>query len=96
MPEFCPKCGNLLLPKRNKKVLFCRVCNEEIPLEHNKAVLEKYKGNKGSKKSKDQRAYRTAIITDTSNVVAIEEEEREAYEDFFDNEPAESESPEQD
>ena len=96
MPEFCSKCGNILLPKRNKKVLFCRVCNEEFPLDHNKAALEKYKGNKATKKTKDQRAYRTAIITDTSKVAVIEEEEREAYEDFFENEPGESESPEQD
>jgi DNA-directed RNA polymerase subunit M/transcription elongation factor TFIIS len=96
MPEFCSKCGNLLLPKRNKKVLFCKVCNEEFPLDHNKEALNKYKGSKGSKKTKDQRAYRTAVITDTAKVTAIDETEREAYEDYFENEPGESEAPEQD
>ncbi len=61
-----------------------------------KQPWEKYKGNKATKKTKNRRAYRTAIITDTSKVAVIEEEEREAYEDFFENETGKSESPEQD
>lgn len=83
--QYCRKCNGLLLPKKNKKVLYCRVCNEEQPIESD-GTFKKYKGVKGSKTSKrfkDTRANRTAIIVDDKKDHSITEEDRETYEDYF-------------
>ncbi|WP_297535323.1 transcription factor S [Thermococcus sp.] len=34
--KFCPKCGNLMLPDRKRKVWVCRVCGYEEPFDEEK------------------------------------------------------------
>jgi DNA-directed RNA polymerase subunit M/transcription elongation factor TFIIS len=81
--EFCEQCGTILLPRRNKNVLYCKVCDTEKAVDHKKGTMDDYKKKKLSKKSKDQRANRTAIVENNDKKAAITNEEREAYEDFF-------------
>lgn len=91
MPEFCPKCDSVLLPKKSKNVLICRVCNQEFPLESkDKSKLSQYKVNK-AKKLRDKSQFKTAVVEDSNKKNAISQEDREAYEDFFevDAEPQE-------
>lgn len=81
--KFCETCGNVLLPKRNKSVLFCKVCNKDYPLE-SKKELELYKRKQpNKKKTSAKNALKTAIVTDADRSRQISEEDREAYEDLF-------------
>lgn len=82
--KFCEKCGNVLLPKKNKSVLFCKVCNKEISISDPKEDLTEYKRrNQNKKKIETKKALKTAIIRENENKELITEEERDAYEDLF-------------
>jgi len=74
-------------------VLVCRVCNQEFPLESkDKSKLSQYKVNK-AKKLRDKSQFKTAVVEDESKKNAISQEDREAYEDFFEVDTS-SEAPE--
>jgi DNA-directed RNA polymerase subunit M/transcription elongation factor TFIIS len=82
--KFCETCGNVLLPKRKKNLLYCKVCDKEVPIEDPKNALTDYKRRPPNKKSLDKKkALKTAILTDAEKSNLISEEDREAYEDLF-------------
>ena len=82
--KFCETCGNVLLPKRNKKILYCKVCDKEINIGSSKEDLEEYKRRGPNKKKSDtKKALKTAIVADEDGNKIISEEERDAYEDLF-------------
>jgi DNA-directed RNA polymerase subunit M/transcription elongation factor TFIIS len=82
--KFCETCGNVLLPKRNKKTLYCKVCDKELTAANSKHDLEEYKRRLPNKKKTDtKKALKTAIVADGDENKIISEEERDAYEDLF-------------
>ena len=81
--EFCKICGNILLPKKKKSVLFCKVCEKEFPVK-DKAKLGRYKKAKKTKKiTEKHKALKTAIVEESHTGPAITEDEREAYKELF-------------
>ena len=76
--QFCPDCESILLPKRNSKDLFCRVCNKTFKAEKGKADYKMQ-----SKIEKDRIRAKTAIVEERRRSKSISDEERRAYEDYF-------------
>ena len=83
--QFCKECGNMLLPKKKKNSLYCKVCDKEFAIGKEKEKLEEYKKTKktNAKKKLNARAMKTAIVTEDAASPAISEEERDAYEEYF-------------
>ncbi len=81
--EFCPDCGNILLPKKRTKELFCRVCQKSFPLDETKdnEKFEQYRKVKKNKAKIDEkrRALKTAVIEKSEKSKSMTEDEREAY-----------------
>lgn len=81
--EFCPECGNILLPKKRTKELFCRVCQKGFTLDEkiDKDKFEQYKKVKKNKSKVDEkrRALKTAIIEKSEKSKSMTEDEREAF-----------------
>lgn len=76
--HFCEECGNMLLPTKKGKKLFCRVCKKEF----NTAVEEtEYKIKK--KISKSQKTAMTAIIEEDVEHKTVTDDDRKAYEEYF-------------
>jgi DNA-directed RNA polymerase subunit M/transcription elongation factor TFIIS len=82
--QFCKECGNILLPKKKKNALYCKVCNKEFPVGKEKDKLETYKKvKKSNAKKSNKRALKTAIVEGEDNGPSISEDERAAYEEYF-------------
>jgi DNA-directed RNA polymerase subunit M/transcription elongation factor TFIIS len=74
MMEFCPDCGNMLIPKGKK--LYCKTCKRNYYFKSKKDYfLEKTINH-------DETELSPVIIENPSDD-HISVEEREAYEDFF-------------
>jgi len=87
---FCKECGNILLPKRRTDTLHCRICHKDFPMEENTLqVKQKKKSTAADVERKKKQSHRTAIIEETSKSPSISEEDRDAYEDFFEVSEAE-------
>jgi len=46
--QFCPKCGNILVPEKKKKgvILVCKKCNRRYRLKEKKLLAEKFEDQK--------------------------------------------------
>ena len=77
--QFCEECGNLLLPRKKGKVLFCRVCKEEFKAKSGSA--DEYRIKRKYMKSKQQNM--TAIIEEEYHNPRISAEDRKGLEDYF-------------
>ena len=86
---FCEECGSILLPKKGGETLFCRVCNKEYPIA-NKEHLSNYKSSNRTVISQKERLKKqkakTAIIDKDTRTPSISEDDRDAYEDYFESE----------
>lgn len=81
--EFCPQCGNILLPKKRSNELYCRVCQESFPIDakKDKEKIEQYKKVKKNKHKLDEkrRALKTPVIEKSEKTKSMTEDEREAF-----------------
>jgi DNA-directed RNA polymerase subunit M/transcription elongation factor TFIIS len=76
--DFCADCGGILLPRKGKTELYCRVCDKTFKAD--KKTAEDYKIK--SKITRGNQS-KTAVIDKNFNSTAISDEERRAFEDFF-------------
>ena len=76
--DFCQDCGGILLPKKGKTELYCRVCDKTFKADKKSAEDYKIK----SKITRSGQA-KTAIIDKKISSTAISDEERRAFEDYF-------------
>ena len=83
--QFCKECGNMLLPKKKKNVLYCRVCEKDFPVGKAKSKISDYKKLKKStqKKKEKERALRTTIVTVDDKQPSISKDEREAFREML-------------
>ena len=81
--EFCEECGNILLPKKRKNLLYCKVCDKDFPLTEDKKIKE-YKSAtqdivKKTKVKKKLTLISTAIIENVRKTPSISQDERDAF-----------------
>ncbi|RLI61807.1 MAG: hypothetical protein DRO88_12590 [Promethearchaeia archaeon] len=88
--EFCPECGNILLPKKRSQELYCKVCNKSFPLKEikDKEKIKLYKsasqGKVKKSKVKEKLVRRTTVIVEeTHKSPSISQDEREAFGELF-------------
>ena len=74
--RFCPNCDNILIPK-NKK-LYCKACDIEFELDEG----ENYKLVKTIKH--DEKETAPIIVKEGLRGERISDQDRKAYEEFFD------------
>ncbi|MHA1520216.1 MAG: hypothetical protein ACTSRK_08540 [Promethearchaeota archaeon] len=81
---FCKDCGNILLPKRRTKTLYCRICDKEYPMDEELNQYKKVDRKTASIKEKNKKQIlKTAVIEETKKSPSISEDERAAFEDLF-------------
>ncbi len=84
--KYCPKCENILLPRKKKNVLYCRVCDKEFPVEKEDEMKEyKRSTKKRTEESRRRKAqsHKTVILEENIKKKSISAEERKAMEDLF-------------
>lgn len=79
--QFCPDCESILLPKRNSTDLFCRVCNKTFKAEKDKADYKMK--SQIDRDSKNRIRSKTAVVETGRHTQSISEDERRAFEDYF-------------
>jgi len=78
--EFCKTCGNILLPKKRKETLYCKVCDKTFPLKEKKIYKSSAQNiSKKTKVKKKLTLISTAIIEDVRKAPSISQDEREAF-----------------
>ena len=75
--QFCPKCNNILIPKKGKNILYCRACD----LEFKFTSKEEYKIIKKIQHSESEKA--PIVVEEVELRKKISEDDRKAYEEFF-------------
>ncbi|MBY9014087.1 MAG: hypothetical protein KGD68_00200 [Candidatus Lokiarchaeota archaeon] len=75
--KFCPDCDNIIFPK-NKR-LYCKACDKEFDLD---AEAEDFKIVKKIKH--DEKESAPIVVKDTMNSAKISDQDRKAFEEFFD------------
>lgn len=75
--QFCPKCNNILIPKKGKKILYCRACD----CEYKFTSKDEYKIIKKIQHSESEKA--PIIVEESERRKKISEDDRKAFEEFF-------------
>ena len=75
--KFCPDCESILMPKKNKKELYCRVCDKTFSIKDEKEKLEYKIGRKITRNLKSK----TLVLERKTRKVITEEDRRGYY--FF-------------
>lgn len=75
--QFCPKCDNILIPKKGTDLIFCRACEVDYKLN----AKDEYKIVKKIAHSEAESA--PIVVSDSDIKKKISDDDRKAYEEFF-------------
>jgi DNA-directed RNA polymerase subunit M len=75
--KFCPDCDNIIFPKNG--IIYCKACDKEFDLD---AEAEDFKIVKKIKH--DEKESAPIVVKETMNSTKISDQDRKAFEEFFD------------